>query len=503
MARLFFGGTGGDVIAQVGSGDGDYEPTTATFDVYRARTGGSAVTDLTDKAGTAITAVDPDADGRVQFFGEDGYEGSYWLESIAVPGSDRWRVDPAGMSERLAALEDINFSGFYSLPVGGIPQADLDAATEAKLDNAIPKTVVDAKGDLIVGTAADTVGRAAAQFNKLVSWDADGDIVGTDPAAFATVSGGVDQFPDWADTTPTDGDVPVWNGISGGYEPSDLSGTYAGVGSDGRLATANEPLWYVPICVVNEGDPPPTTFPVGGIVYARPAAASVIPLHIGFNSARGPNNVVVTLTDAVAVGDWIVLAVGTSGEVTLPSTYTVALSAGAASGGWSSAVEGHNTGSVQADLIVARCTTAIPSGSTITVTANQTRAHIMCEAVKVPNLATSSIVDQTGSSTGSSNTTLAKTVGPTGATTQANELALCAVAYNSGTGTQARTYDPSNGWAQVGTQIDSDTGTGGRGMTLAYRVLTATGAVTGNFQVTTTDGATGAWVGVIATLKAA
>lgn len=503
MTRLFYGGSGGDVIAAVGSGDGDYEPTTATFDVYDAQTGGTAITDLQDKDGTPITDIDPDAEGRVQFYGEDGYAGSYWLEDQANPGSDRWLVEPAGLGDRVADIEAVDLGSFYAKPGSGIPATDLETAAQDLLNGAVQESVATAAGDVLVGTAADTVDVFPAQPDMLFGWDSSGDPEGVDPTDFATKAGTMQQFSDWDDSSPSDGNVPVWDAGSGSYVPTDLTASFATLGSDGRLASGEEPLWYEPIAVVNEGDPPPSGFPVGGIIFSRPAAASIVPLSIGSNYAQGPDNVVVTTTDDVAVGDWIVLDVGTSGEVTLPSTYTVALSAGAASGGWSSAVEAHQTGSAQTNILYAKCTTAIPAGSTITVTANQNRAHIMCVATKIPNLVGSSVLDQTVGNQGSSNTTLAKQVGPTGATAQANEVALCAVTYNSGSGTTVRTVAGQNGWAQVGTQIDSDTGASGRGTLLLYKVLSATGTVTADLLWTTTDGATGAWAGVIATFKAA
>lgn len=50
----------------------------------------------------------------------------------------------------------------YTKPDDGIPASDLDNATQDILDNSIPKTVVDAKGDLLVASAADTVTKLGA-----------------------------------------------------------------------------------------------------------------------------------------------------------------------------------------------------------------------------------------------------------------------------------------------------------------------------------------------------
>ncbi len=55
----------------------------------------------------------------------------------------------------------------YVKPGSGIPESDLTAAVQTKLNAAggIPATIVDAKGDLIAGTAADTVARVAVGTN--------------------------------------------------------------------------------------------------------------------------------------------------------------------------------------------------------------------------------------------------------------------------------------------------------------------------------------------------
>lgn len=72
---------------------------------------------------------------------------------------------------------------------GRVPSVKVIADYIAAGATGIPATIVDAKGDLIVGTAADTVARKAPEFNKYVGWDADGDVVGYTAAQIRTAMG--------------------------------------------------------------------------------------------------------------------------------------------------------------------------------------------------------------------------------------------------------------------------------------------------------------------------
>lgn len=324
---------------------------------------------------------------------------------------------------RLDALEAAG-GNFYELPIDGIPQADLDAATEAKLDGAVQKTIVDAKGDIIAATAADTVTRLPVGANNTVltadsaqatgvKWaspsvtaaipptiaDAKGDIiaataadtvarvpVGTDDqiltadsaqaagvkwaavpsdANKANVSGTLTQFSDVSDTAPTDLDVLRYDGGVNQYIPTDISAEFAQLDANARIVSSAEPQYYVPILVVNEGDPVPAEFPAGGIVLSRPSSGSLIPVGIGTGVANAAvTSVVATTTEVLNVGDYLVCGVMTSGEDTTPTggmpqavTFTIE-APGAASGGWTKMRGGYRAGTVQADIYYARITTA-------------------------------------------------------------------------------------------------------------------------------------------------
>ena len=83
-------------------------------------------------------------------------------------------------------------------------------------------------------------------------------------------------------------------------------------------------------------------------------------------------------------------------------------------------------------------------------------------------------------------------------------IALQAYGYSAGTvaGGNNRTYDSSGGWTGLFSIVTS-AGSSERGLAVGYKVLTATGTVTGNAQVTAADGSSGSWAGVVATLKKA
>lgn len=144
MARLFYGGSGADVIARRVSELDDTLLLTldVTYDVYTARTGGSLVTDLQDAAGGAITEVTPDENG-VRFKGPSGSTAGLWLQNQADPTEPRWLVTASqdlaptveALQEMLLPKNDLSAIGIY-LPeaygaVGGEVTDDTTAVQAA------------------------------------------------------------------------------------------------------------------------------------------------------------------------------------------------------------------------------------------------------------------------------------------------------------------------------------------------------------------------------------
>lgn len=322
-------------------------------------------------------------------------------------------------------------------------------------------------------------------------------------ASKANISGSISQFADVEDAVPADGNILRYSAGVAQYLALDPSTQFAEIGADGRIVSSAQPQFYVPTLIINEGAAVPGTFPSGGIVFTRPAGGGgvVVPANIGQNAVINTTAITVATTQALAVGDYLVIAVAASSEDT-GTTPTVTFSAGAAAQTLIGTALASLT--VRVTLLQGRVTTAIPAGTNVTITLAQSTGRIVSILAGVSGLVTSSVLDALATVTGSSNSTLSKTIGPTSATIAANEVALQAYAYNAGTVASGnnRTFDSSAGWIGLG-GLATTAGSSERGLHLGYKILTATGPVTGNAQVTAADGSSGAWAGVVATLKKA
>lgn len=396
--------------------------------------------------------------------------------------------------------------GAWATPPGGSTTSAsiTDATTVGKAvltatDAAAARTATGALAASAVSTFAATFldDTSAAAVRTTI-----GALGSSDVTGYATKVGGLTQFTDVSSTAPAGGQAPIFDADAGQYVPTDLSTLYAAIGPDGRIVTTAEPRWYVPTVIVDEGSPPPASFPAGGLVLARPAAASLVPTVAGSASSQGVTSIAVTTTQDFAAGDVMGVFIGASGEVTLPTTYTITFSAGA--GTVNSVVEAHQSGSAQSDIKYVRVGTAIPSGSTVTITANQNRVIALAVLAKMPNLVSSGALDASAGTSGSGTSPLAISIGPTAATVQANELAVAAVVQNSGTGTVSRTVAGTNGWGALGSvALTTTSGGSARALWVVYKILTAAAPVTATLQVTSSDGSQGAWAGTVATFRAA
>jgi hypothetical protein len=381
------------------------------------------------------------------------------------------------------------------------------------------KNTVNAKGDLLVGTADNTVGRFPVPDGEVVIGDSAtstglSSTALPDTSTFATKSGSIKQFADVSDSSPTNEQVLRYDSGTNSYVPVSLDTLFAEVDANGRIVSSAQPQYYVPMVVINEGDSVPATLPAGGVVLSRPAPASLIPTPIGNNVGNGGvTSVAVTLTDSAAIGDYVIAAVYTSGEDTsptpggMPQTVTFAFGgtgAGAATGGWTKARGSYRSGTVQADIYYAKLTTAASSGSTITATVVDNRTHMGLSLAKGINLAASAVEDDAETDNNwASSTTLTRTLGPTpNPTANANDLAIMVVAWNGG---DSRAVAGNSGWTALGPTLTVTNSASLRNMAMFYKVLDTTGAVTGNFTFTATDvpPSTGAFSAALATFKAA
>ena len=334
-----------------------------------------------------------------------------------------------------------------------------------------------------------------------------------DTTNFALKSGSVTQFSDWDDVSPGSSGivVPVWDPGTNKYFPEDISGLFAGLDGTGRIAAQFRPKYNPDIIVINEGDPVPGDAGAGGVgalVWEEAAAPSLIPTSHGTNggaNVAAATGVTKQTTSDINPGDVITLFVGASGEVTLPTTYTVTLSAGAVSGGFATIPPNSQiTGSAQSDIIMGICTTLIPSGTSITVKGNQSRVELMLGIASTANLKASPL-DKDAEGSGNNSSTLTLTGASTGTLAQADEVAVFMLTANSGNPT-IRAYDAfaGDGWIPLFAQIDVLAASSGRSMRAWYKVVSATAAITPKVTVTNpTSGDTGAWAMKSATLMAA
>jgi hypothetical protein len=519
MARKFYGLGAADVTAQISS-DGDYEPPTSrTFDVFVARTGGSAVTTLLNFSGGAITAVTAAADGTIRFQGADLYAGSYWLQDQAFPSNprvgpflphdtvDRLVTLEAGASGIPATIVDVKGDVIAATAADTVARlaaganntvltADSSQSTGLKWGDApVPASLVDAKGDLIVGSAADTVVRKAVGTN--------GQVLSADSAQASgvnwvtlPVAPALDGLSDVSATSPTDLSLLQYQTSDGLWHAVDASALFAGVGGDGRLASADYPLGFMRTQVINPGGALQSWTVAGDLVGVRTSVTPTLDVSSAGTANNGatPSASQIVLNSALtyATGDYAVVLVTVSAEATFPTSITCTgpTNIGAMTLGESS-IQGSTAASY---IFYQRATGTVALSQTFTVTATggtASRSDWAVRLLRVQGLSTTAF-DQHINGGGASQATLS--VGPSPATTQPNEVAIACFGYNSAIG---GTFTPTSGWTQVGTPVVS-TDAAPRAVAVVYKILTATAAQTAS--ATTATAVT--WSGALATFKA-
>lgn len=130
-----------------------------------------------------------------------------------------WADDPTGVdpnshgtAARMNHIE-AGIAAAYVKPGSGIPKTDLAAAVQTLIDGAVQPSLVDAKGDLLVGSANDTLVRKAV--------GTDGQVLLADSTAAGGVRWGARQvFP-----TRFSADLPVIG--ASGYDEATVNRTIA------------------------------------------------------------------------------------------------------------------------------------------------------------------------------------------------------------------------------------------------------------------------------------
>lgn len=549
MARTLYGGSAADVAVKLSS-DGDFEPdTTSAADAYTTGPSTSGGTHMTDLAafqpgtpgtpGGAVTTVVAQTDGEILVWGPDPYNGPFWLQYATGP---RRQLFPVDLVSRLVTVESgvggvpstiVDAKGdliaatadntVARLPVGAngtVLEADSAQSTGVKWGTApVKASLIDAKGDLIAGTAADTVARLAVGTDGKVltadstatagvSWQTPGSTSG-----FALASGSVGQFADVPDTAPVDGEALVGDG-SGGYALLNVNPAVDAIDpSTGDLNYSAFAPFMILGFIKNEGDPDPAGLPLGEgipvIGWQRPAAASIIPIFDDDGVAATANNTTIVTTQDYAVGDDLLFAVGLSdeaGTAGADATAVFSFSGGGPAAAQTLRIAGRQSATAKVIHYQGKCTVHIPVGTTVTVTfkdvtgtTTQNRAIAAAQLHKMPNLLSTDFDQSVGVNAAGSGT-LNLSIGPTGATAQASELAMMSLFMSGGGPPAIRSIAGTNGWALL-KHTESDGGSGSRILATFYKVLSAVGAVTGTVTVTSTDSQTGGWAGVVSTWK--
>ena len=231
-----------------------------------------------------------------------------------------------------------------------------------------------------------------------------------------------------------------------------------------------------------------------------PANPVVTAAGTATSSATG-STIAVTTTATIPVGDVIAVAINRGNATAATSgSAVVTLSAGAVSGwtrGSAARSSTHDTA-----LVVARVTTAIPSGSTVTITTSTNTTSRAVAMVAGINGVSSGTPDATSGDAAAGhpgnenhgpnggNTTSA-TAATSGATTETYTLVLGAF----GAGNSAYTVTQGAGQTQIGYAY-TEVGSSDRGLVLAYKVATTTGTQSMSLTLSTT----GSYAGVVMAL---
>lgn len=209
------------------------------------------------------------------------------------------------------------------------------------------------------------------------------------------------------------------------------------------------------------------------------------PADVGNNATSGTavTSLAITLSSGIAAGSLILVAIANHNSAavvpdsvtdTAGNTYTILSAA--------------NSNAVTANLAYCANALALSAGDTITVTYSVTR-HIAMRAYSVSGAATASVLDQ--QATNAAGTGTSASVGPTGTTTQANELVFAVFGYqNSKTFTAGGPYT-------AGTKTETTSTI--RGVIAEWKTVSATGAQTadGSWNSATT------YAAVVGTFKEA
>lgn len=202
MARSLYGATPADVTFS--SVTGQLAPG-VNVTLWNARTAGTQITDLLNISSSPVSVATSDSYGFLAFYGPDNYTGTLWADGgvgsrVAIYPVDSGNATAVVGAASIDALADVD-------TVSAAPTDGQVLTWDSGSDKWIPETpasatgiaatIVDAKGDIIAATAADTVARLAVGSN--------GKVLSADSSASTGLK--------WA--TPTDDLIRLWTGTAG------------------------------------------------------------------------------------------------------------------------------------------------------------------------------------------------------------------------------------------------------------------------------------------------
>lgn len=183
MARSLYGATPADVTFDAETGVLAPE---VNVTIWTARTGGTQITDLLNISSAPVTLATSDEYGFLAFYGPDGVTATLWADGDAGSRVALFPLTASNAAEWVAAqsvtaLADVDTES--SAPTDGqVLSWDASGSKWVPADGGsgggLAPTVVDAKGDLIVGTADNTVARVPVGADDAVLTASSGDTPG-------------------------------------------------------------------------------------------------------------------------------------------------------------------------------------------------------------------------------------------------------------------------------------------------------------------------------------
>lgn len=227
--------------------------------------------------------------------------------------------------------------------------------------------------------------------------------------------------------------------------------------------------------------------------YAATVAGTPVVTAVGTNtSTASSTTIAVTTTAAIPVGDVIVVAFARGTGSTTAGSAAVTLSSGAVDS-WASA-SAQRTGVIEVELLVAKVTTAIPSGATVTITTSTNSTNRAAAAVLGIHNVSTGVPDATSgdaaagvastSSAGANTSGTSLTASTDAATTVPNTLVISLFGFNTAA---TWSYSTSTQDAYVATSA----GSSDRGLIIGHKTATATGVQSATVTGTASTGIAG------------